>query len=113
MCASWPHGKKLTKRAWKGPYRVKGKKAGSNSVYLCKDPADLVEYEFHISRLGRYHAELTDDPKALDTDEWVVEKIVDHIIPGKKTKVRWLELPEEEDFWLPWFEAKKLTAMDD
>ena len=21
-------------------------------------------------------------------------------------------LPEEEDFWLPWFEAKKLTAMD-
>ena len=122
VCASWPHGKKPTKLAvsWKGPYRVKDKKAGTSSVYLCEDPADLVEYEFHISRLRRYNSDLTDDPKALialDTDEWVVEKIVDHIIPGKKTsewqfKVRWLDLPEEEDFWLPWFEAKKLTAMD-
>ena len=61
-----------------------------------------------------------EDPKtliALDTEEHVVEKFVDHNCPGRKKsdwdfKVRWANEAEEEDSWIPWREAKKLQAMD-
>jgi len=47
-----------------------------------------------------------------DREEYIVEKIVDHI--GDKSvmksqwefKVRWLGYPPEEDLWLPWKELR-------
>ena len=121
--AEWGKGRRPQKLAvlWKGPYRVLGLKTGSKSVYICQDPADQVEYKYHIERLRRYHADLTDDPSAvicLDTEEFVVDEIIDHNFPsgnrsGWDFKVRWLNLPSpEEDSWVPWVEARKLKAMD-
>lgn len=123
VCATWPNGRRPTKLSvlWKGPFRVVGLKPGSGSVYVVQDPADQKEYEFHVTRLRRFSSALTADPAALialDTEEYVVEEIVDHNFPsGNKSwwdfKVRWQGLPSpEEDSWIPWVEAKKLTAMD-
>ena len=90
-------------------------------MYICRDPADQVDYEFHITRLRRFNPALMDDPKeliALDTEEYVVDAIVDHNMPSRNMswwdfKVRWRNLPSpEEDSWIPWREAKKLSAMD-
>ena len=106
---------------WKGPYLIMGKKEGTHNMYVCQDPTDLVEKEFHSSRLRHYRMGLTEDPKeymALDTEEDVVEAIVDHNMPGSikshwDFKVRWKGCSAEEDSWIPWREAKKLSAMDD
>ena len=120
VVCSWPSGRPAKLSVlWKGPYRIKQLKPGSKSTYLCEDPADLKIYKFHISRLRPYKMG-GEDPKtliALDTEEHVVEKFVDHNCPGRKKsdwdfKVRWANEAEEEDSWIPWREAKKLQAMD-
>ena len=55
---------------------------------------------------------------ALDTEEFVVDSIVDHNMPSRYKsdwdfKVSWRDLPSpEEDSWIPWKEAKKLEQMD-
>ena len=120
VVCSWPSGRpsKLSV-LWKGPYRILGLKDGSTSVYNCEDPADLMVYDFHVSRLRKYQLGAA-DPKeliALDTEEYVVDCFIDHNCPGSKKsdwdfKVRWKGMPEEEDSWIPWREAKKLSAMD-
>jgi hypothetical protein len=77
-------------------------------------------YDFPQSRLRQYYLDETDIPAelvALDTNENVVVQILDHNMPGRRTadwdfKVRWAGHPDEEDSWLPWYEAKKLSAMD-
>ena len=120
VVCSWPSGRPAKLSVlWKGPYRIKQLKPGSNPTYLCEDPADLKIYKFHISRLRPYKMG-GEDPKtliALDTEEHVVENFVDHNCPGRKKsdwdfKVRWANEAEEEDSWIPWKEAKKLQAMD-
>jgi hypothetical protein len=120
VVCSWPSGRpsKLSV-LWKGPYRILGLKDGSTSVYKCEDQADLMVYDFHVSRLRKYQLGAA-DPKeliALDTEEYVVDCFIDHNCPGSKKsdwdfKVRWKGMPEEEDSWIPWREAKKLSAMD-
>ena len=121
VVCSWPSGRPVKLSVlWKGPYKIKRIKPGSKSVYLCEDPADLKVYEFHVTRLRPYKMGGA-DPKALialDTEEHVVERFVDHNCPGRKKsdwdfKVRWANESEQEDSWIPWREAKKLKAMDD
>ena len=94
----------------------------SSSVYLCEDPADKHTYEFPVSRLRRYRSEMTSDAAAviaLDTEEYVVDCIIDHNFPSRNKsdwdfKVRWKDLPSpEEDSWIPWREAKKLKQLDE
>ena len=121
VVCSWPSGRPAKLSVlWKGPYRIQQLKTGSKSTYICEDPADLKVYAFHVSRLRPYRMG-GEDPKALialDTEEHVVEKFVDHNCPGRKKsdwdfKVRWAHESEDEDSWIPWREAKKLKAMDD
>ena len=126
VTAQWPHKPLVMKRPeklsvlWKGPFKVLGLKPGSTSVYQCQDPADLKVYEFHITTLRRFHGDLADPKRliALDKEEFVVDKIIDHNMPSRKQaswdfKVKWKDLPSpEEDSWIPWREAKKLEAMD-
>ena len=121
VVCSWPSGRPAKLSVlWKGPYRIQQLKTGSKSTYICEDPADLKVYTFHVSRLRPYKMG-GEDPKALialDTEEHVVEKFVDHNCPGRKKsdwdfKVRWAHESEDEDSWIPWREAKKLKAMDD
>jgi chromodomain-containing protein len=54
----------------------------------------------------------------VDSDHFVVEKIVDHIgNPRNKRsmqfKIRWLGYDESEDLWLPYSECKDLEALSE
>jgi hypothetical protein len=106
---------------FKGPYTVLGLKQGSKTLYQVEDPADGKVYTFPQARLRKYYLDETDAPAelvALDTNENVVIDILDHNMPDQRKPadwdflVRWAGHPDEEDSWLPWYEAKKLTAMD-
>ena len=63
---------------------------------------------------------MTDDlamVAAVDTDEYVVEAIIDHRgNPNRRSTleflVRWLGYEPEEDTWLPWKNVKELAALD-
>ena len=106
---------------WNGPSFIIGKKEDRRNMYACQDPTGPVEKEFHIRRLRRYNMGLTDDPKefmALDIEEDVLEAIVDHNMPDSSKshwdfKIWWKGCTAEEDRWIPWQDAKKLSAMDD
>ena len=85
-----------------------------------EDPADNKVYDFPQARLRKYYLDETDIPAelvALDTNENVVIDILNHNMPTRNKAdwdflVRWAGYPDEEDSWLPWYEAKKLAAMD-
>ena len=121
VVASWPDQKKPSKLVsnWRGPYQVIESK-GSNA-YVVQDPTDLKTMTYSVDRLKKYNMGLTEDPKdivAVDTDEVLVECIVDHNMPGTKKsdwdfKVRWAGCGPEEDEWLPWKVAQPLAALDE
>jgi hypothetical protein len=65
---------------WQGPYKVTGP-GRSDSLIAVIDPADLKPYEFPIARCRLYNLAPGDNPVeiiAWDTDEAIVEQIVDH-----------------------------------
>ncbi len=68
---------------WRGPYKVIGQ--SRDSLISVQDPADLILYEFPVARCYLYNLGLSDDPVeiiAWDTDEAIVESIVDHYLPS-------------------------------
>jgi hypothetical protein len=80
---------------------------------------DCVTKEIDHVHIQRIHPFIYDprwvDPELIsyrDREEYVVEKIIDHV--GDKSvmksqwefKVRWLGYPPEEDLWLPWKELR-------
>jgi hypothetical protein len=86
---------------------------------------DLVKdkvYEVHINRLHKLKgSEKVSKPEllriaALDIDEYLVDKIMDHRGSKKaktlKFRVRWEGYEPEDDTWEPWAEVKHLAALD-
>jgi hypothetical protein len=63
---------------------------------------------------------LSDDPVeiiAWDTDEAIVESIVDHSMPSSKRGewrflARFKDSGPEDDVWIPWHKANELPALD-
>lgn len=102
---------------WRGPFLLV---EINGSTGVCQDLGSLRLVRFHLSRLRKYDASMTDDPVALaavDTDEYVVEAIIDHRgNPNRRSTleflVRWLGYEPEEDMWLPWRNVKELAALD-
>ena len=91
-----------------------------SSVCVCQDLTTLRPHRFHVSRLKRFEAEMTDDPAALaaaDKDEFIVEEIIDHRGNSRRRadmqfRVRWLGYGPEEDLWLPYREVRELETLD-
>jgi hypothetical protein len=102
---------------WRGPFTVQEIRS---SVCVCQDLTTLRPHRFHVSRLKRFEATMTDDPAALaaaDKDEFIVEEIIDHRgNPRRRAdmqfRVRWLGYGPEEDLWLPYREVRELEALD-
>jgi hypothetical protein len=85
-----------------------------------QDPADLLVYEFPVARCYLYDMGLSDDPVeiiAWDTDEAIVESIVDHSMPRASSKrgewrffARFKDSGPEDDVWIPWHNANELRV---
>ena len=85
---------------------------------------DLINFNrttVHISKVVPYYCDEDILPqevlsvRALDSEEFVVEAIVDHkeVAPGSfHFRVRWLGFGEDEDTWLPFEEVRDLEALD-
>ena len=113
---------KLTAR-WRGPLLVIAKEG---NTYDCQDLCTLRIQRMDISRLKLFQSGISvtemKELAARDSDEFVVEFIVDHRNKGlgKKKflksdlefKVRWLGYDECDDSWIPYSEAKDLEALD-
>lgn len=105
---------------WRGPMAVMGNK---DNIYYCQDLQTNKITAYDISRLKKFY--LDDEPNsitpmqlsALDEDLKFVEEIIDHDgSPKKRTQmqflVKWKDLPEEENSFIPWKEAHELAALD-
>ena len=116
-CKNKPHKLAST---WQGPYKVP-RPGRSDSLIAVIDPADLKPYEFPIARCRLYNLAPGDNPVeiiAWDTDEAIVEQIVDHYMPSNRRSewrflARFKGLGPEDDVWIPWSKANELPAMDD
>jgi len=103
---------------WRGPYKVIGQ--SRDSLISVQDPADLIVYEFPVARCYLYNLGMSDDPVeiiAWDTDEAIVESIVDHYLPSNKRGewrflARFKDSGPEDDIWIPWHKANELPALD-
>eukprot|EP00762_Andalucia_godoyi_P007283 ANDGO_01534.mRNA.1 hypothetical protein ABB37_10147 len=91
----------------------------------CQDLLNHQIKSFHVSQLKTYDASRTNSIVKIaevDTDEWLVEKIVDHLAPAAKGrkkskkdylfKVRWAGFGPEEDSWLTFVDVRDLQALD-
>ena len=113
---------KLTAR-WRGPLLVIAKEG---NTYDCQDLCTLRIQHMDISRLKLFQTGISKEEMkelaARDSDEFVVESIVDHRSKGfgnKKLlksdlefKVRWLGYDECDDSCIPYSDAKDLEALD-
>lgn len=87
---------------------------------MCQDLSTLKRVRFHVSRLRKFNADMTEDPAklaALDNNEFVVEAIVGHRgdrrrRAGMEFRVRWLGYEPDDDTWLPYREVRELAALD-
>ena len=103
---------------YRGPYKVISQ--SRDSLISVQDPADLLVYEFPVARCYLYNMGLSDDPVeiiAWDTDEAIVESIVDHSMPSSKRGewrflARFKDSGPEDDVWIPWHKANELPALD-
>ena len=103
---------------WRGPYKVIGQ--SRDSLISVQDPADLCVYEFPVARCYLYNMGMSDDPVeiiAWDTDEAIVESIVDHSMPSNRRGewrflARFKDSGPEDDVWIPWQKANELPALD-
>lgn len=99
---------------WRGPLIVRGV---SGDSYTLEDVNSKKLVRCHLSRLKQYDNSLDKDPRtiaAMDTDELVVEAIVDHrkTRKGLEFRVRWLGYEPSEDTWEPYSVVKDLAALD-
>lgn len=110
---------------YRGPLLVTEKYR--EDMYQVRDLITSRVYDTHVSSMFAWTGvpgETASDVlkvAALDTDEYVVEAIIDHrFLPGKsrgKTnmefRVKWLGYSDEDEEWMPWHKANELSALDD
>jgi len=101
---------------WRGPYRVT---AIAGNRYTCEDLRTQATKVYDITRLKKYINDPGRDPlevAAVDADEFIVDKIVDHrgSLPKSKLefRVRWAGYTDEDDTWEPYKNVKDLAALD-
>ena len=93
--------------------------SSQGSLHSCQDLQTLKLHDLHVSRLKFYDASRTDNPvevAQVDTDEWEVDRIVEHRGRTKKNyefRVRWKNFDASDDSWLPWGDVKDLEALDE
>ncbi len=100
-----------------GPYTVLSRQ---HDIYKVQDPTSDAVLEYHATRVLPFDPAAQVDPcalAALDDDAYVVESIVDHELGRTKSQhrflVHWDGYSSEADSWIPWSEAKDLSALDD
>ena len=109
---------------WRGPLAIVDDEA-PGEAWRCQDLNTHRIVAFDISRLKRYDASRTEDPAALaaaaDSNEWIVEAIVDHRLRANCRKriktnfeflVRWEGFGSDDDEWLPYNAVSHLEALD-
>eukprot|EP00762_Andalucia_godoyi_P006033 ANDGO_00041.mRNA.1 hypothetical protein ABB37_10147 len=90
----------------------------NGNIYTCQDLTSLRTNDLHVSRLKPYDMTSTEDAlqiASVDSDEYVVESIVEHRGKSKRDfefRVRWSGYNADDDSWLPYSEVRELEALE-